>query len=206
MVEKTDKCIILDLDETLVHTSEKSLPTGKAGLIKFQQNSSNLYIIDTASLDGNRIVIEKMWGHKRPHLKKFINFCFKRFVHVIIWSAGTDRYVKDIVNRVLCDIKCPHKVYTRKDCFTDEEGILTKPINYLTTNNQDLSRVNLNNTIIIDDRTQNFRFDPNNGVKIPIYNPFNSKDEALLKLMHWCSSEEFSKSKDVRKLNKKNIF
>lgn len=205
-VKKTDKCIILDLDETLVHTSAKILPTGKSGLIKFQQNRSNLYIIDTVDLDGDKVVIEKMWGYKRPHLKKFINFCFNRFHQVIIWSAGTERYVKDVVNRVLCDIRCPHKIYTRKDCLEDEDGMLTKPIEHLTSNNEDLSRINLNNTILIDDRTENFRFDPNNGIKIPVYNPLNGKDEALLKLMYWCSSDKFSKAKDVRTLNKEHIF
>ncbi|MGE6761088.1 NIF family HAD-type phosphatase [Corallococcus interemptor] len=68
--------LILDLDETLVHASEKPL----AREADFQALG---YFV-----------------HVRPHLEPFLRECASRF-RLAIWSAGHDRYVAEIVKRII---------------------------------------------------------------------------------------------------------
>jgi len=200
------KNIILDLDETLVHTMDVRLPTGKEGRLLTEKYKDKLYIIDTVTVNNtNQIKYEKLWGLTRPGLNEFMNFCFNNFNYVIIWSAGTERYVKDTVNRTLCDLKCPRYVFTQKDCYADEEGYLSKPISYLKSNNPELIGLDLNNTLLIDDRKSNFESEPHNGIQIPEFNP-DKEDIALYDLIKWFKSNDFRRSIDVRTLNKKSIF
>ena len=76
----TDKAIILDLDETCIHTAE-------------DDKSMNKSICDNPNLDGDVYTLTldagklKMWGTKRPHLDEFLLFCFSYFKHVCVWSA-----------------------------------------------------------------------------------------------------------------------
>nr|WP_253899492.1 HAD family hydrolase [Corallococcus carmarthensis] len=68
--------MILDLDETLVHASEKPL-TREAD---FQ--------------------VLGHFVHLRPNLEPFLRECASRF-RLAIWSAGTDPYVAAIVKRIV---------------------------------------------------------------------------------------------------------
>ena len=201
-----EKNIILDLDETLVHTLGVKLPTGKEGRSLIDKYQDKLYIVESVTLNNsNKIKNERLWGITRPKLNEFMSFCFDTFEYVIIWSAGTERYVKDIVNRVLCDSQCPHYVFTREDCYTDDDGYLKKPIKYLKSNNPELTDLNLENTLIVDDRDDNFDYEPHNGIKIPEFSP-EKIDSALEDLMVWFKSSDFVNSTDVRELDKSGIF
>ncbi|NRD46870.1 NIF family HAD-type phosphatase [Corallococcus exiguus] len=77
MTAPTDRILlILDLDETLVHTSEKPL----AREADFQALG---YFV-----------------HVRPHLEPFLRECASRF-RLAIWSAGADKYVAELVKRMV---------------------------------------------------------------------------------------------------------
>lgn len=201
-----NKNIILDLDETLVHTFGVKLPTGKEGRNLMQQHHGRIYIVNSVTLNNQKkIKNEYLWGITRPGLNKFMQFCFNQFGQVIIWSAGTGRYVKDVVNKVLCDLRCPHYIFTQEDCYVDDEGYLKKPIKYLKSENPEINNLYLENTLIIDDRSDNFEYEPNNGIKIPPYDP-DRQDSSLMDLMKWFKSDKFKQSQDVRKLDKDKIF
>jgi TFIIF-interacting CTD phosphatase-like protein len=75
MDEKSDKLLILDLDETLIHATEKELESPA----DFQ--------------------FDKYFIYKRPQLHKFLGEISKHFT-LGIWSSADDSYVKAIVENI----------------------------------------------------------------------------------------------------------
>lgn len=102
--------IVLDLDETLVHSVENELPE----LENFQ--------------------FEQYFVHKRPYLDEFLAWILTNpDYEVYIWSAGTYDYVHHIVNTIV-----PPElrvgvvdILTRGDCNENRD----KPL-FKVTNNQ----------------------------------------------------------------------
>ena len=73
--------------------------------------------------------------------------------------------------------------------------------------------MNEKNTFVLDDRSETFSLNKRNGIQIPEFESdmsvediCNHPDDELLKLMTWLSTDEVKQSKDVRKLNKNDIF
>jgi len=230
---KTDKIVILDMDETLIHTVEDQdyEILKKIGLMenpKYQAYRDRVHIfklVDIVSLKGQGFETH-MWAILRPGLKEFLIFCCQYFQHVIIWSAGLQDYVVEIITSIfdpLNGICQPAKIWTRKDCESikiEEEGdfgdvgdsIDSKPISKIAKALPQLN-ISLENTWIVDDRLDNFYCNPNNGILIPAYRPRPSilgisrtSDDALKKLTEWWDSSECRKAKDVRKLDTSKIF
>jgi RNA polymerase II subunit A small phosphatase-like protein len=75
MEEKSDKLLILDLDETLIFATEQNL--GKASDFQFDRYSV----------------------FKRPHLDRFLIEISRHF-KVGIWSSADDAYVDEIVKNI----------------------------------------------------------------------------------------------------------
>lgn len=215
------KNIILDVDETLVHTIEdrgfkllnKSGIMSDPKLMKYRDRILIFRLEDVVGLKGEGLDTD-MWSITRPHLEQFLNFCFTYFENVIIWSAGLDGYVREIVNRIFDPLKGmpqPSLIYTRKDCVK-LNGITTKPIINIIEQNPELANtVTLENTIFIDDLYDNFINNPDNGVLIPAYSPNTTissiarDDIALQQLMYWLLQKDIKNSTDIRTLPK-NIF
>lgn len=76
MTEKSNKLLILDLDETLIHATETKLDM----LEEFQ--------------------FEQYYVYKRPHLDTFLENISKHFT-VGIWSSADDDYVTEIVQNII---------------------------------------------------------------------------------------------------------
>jgi TFIIF-interacting CTD phosphatase-like protein len=218
---ETDKCIILDLDETLVHTADdyntlsqlKIMTDAKLMDVKSRVFTVTLHDVTEAKGSGS---IAKMWGITRPHLTEFIKFCFSYFRIVAVWSAGKKRYVEEVVNKIFGNIRMPHIIFTYNDCqYTGGSGsVLTKPIAKLISQIPELKNyMSLNNTVIIDDRQTVFTsVNPNNGIIIPAYDPAPSieslrKDDYYLPmLMNWFRKPEVMKAPNVQLLDKSSIF
>lgn len=202
------------MDETLVHMFDIGTPFHS--LVE-QRKLCGCYPIVThfSGLTGDdRVIASSMWGLTRPNLHPFLEFCNSQFKQVIIWSAGTKTYVTDVIATVYNRIKPPKRVFTRKDCKKTLNG-LTKPIEYLASNNPELG-LDLTNTLIIDDQDYNLRPNPHNGIRIPLFEPDLEdeediiisecqKDTALLDILYWMWANDAPNAKDVRKLNKDHI-
>jgi len=78
MEEKSDKLLIFDLDETLIHATENALDV-----------SADFHF-------------DKYFVHKRPHLDKFLIDISKHFA-IGIWSSADDIYVTEIVKNIKPD-------------------------------------------------------------------------------------------------------
>lgn len=218
MFGESNQTIILDIDETLVHTYEdikgfkELLKDNTRDGIKAKNKIYQMTLIDVGEPIGSGDVWT-MWGVERNGLQEFIDYCFKRFENVIIWSAGQQRYVNRLTERIFRKSKFePTLVLHWDDCYYNEKtGEYSKPIEYISKKHK-IPNVTLENTFIVDDRALNFENCNNdNGLLIPKYHPGNTKedilshDDALKKLIFWFDTPSVKKSKDVRKL-KKNIW
>lgn len=210
----TDMTVVLDLDETAVHTF-KSLDSYKQlGIDKHPDLRSRTY-----QLTMNDVVtphglgqVTKMWGIKRPHINEFLIFCFSYFRVVIVWSAGKYKYVHSVVDSLFGDIIPPHLIFTWDDCLK-VDGICDKDLTKIYNHPELGKYARPENTLIIDDKEYSFdRGSPYNGILIPQYKPnlrlesLRADDIALLQLQSWLQTPEVINSKDVRLLNKVKIF
>jgi len=216
---RNGKCIILDLDETLVHTwkSPEFLDRYQIYLNpkiykEFHPLGSQPYChLLTINND-------LLWVLCRPHLYEFLNFVYSEFDNVIIWSAGIKEYVVKIVELILLQagLPLPKFIWNRSNCH-NYQGIYHKPINELIVAINSIKYkhfdINPRNTIIVDDKIYTFMQNPQNGILIPEYNPeegisqlLDRSDTSLKKLIKWFDSEEFRNSHDVRELDKSKIF
>lgn len=217
----TDKCIVLDLDETLVHShSDSNIDLLKELNIfsdpNFQDVRQRCYKIKMDDVVHKRGTGEKteMWGVFRPFVREFLIYCFTYFKIVIVWSAGRKNYVHAIVDYLFSGLKRPHVIYTYDDIERLPNGTLIKPLNKLIDKVPGLKKyMSLENTYIIDDRISVFQEpNPHNGIEIPAYKPsFNIKalrtdDVHLKQLMTWFNSSEVMNSRDIRELDKTKIF
>lgn len=102
--------LILDLDETLIHATEKMLHREP----DFSVFNYNIY--------------------KRPHLELFLDEVANHF-HLAVWSSASDDYVEEIVKRIFKEPAALKFVWGRSRCtFTrnlaDEETGYPDPFNH----------------------------------------------------------------------------
>lgn len=207
--------IVLDIDATLVHTHGdveefKMLEVyTDSTKLKYRRKLYNMKLYDVGIFPGTGSVT-KLAGIYRPYLKEFLDFCFEYFENVIIWSAGKKKYVEKMCQIMFPLENKPLFIYTYDDCIVGEEDYLKKP---LTKVYKDFPQLNEKNTFILDDREDTFSLNEKNGIQIPEFESDMSledisghPDNSLLKVIAWFSLPKVKNSKDVRKLNKDNIF
>ena len=192
------KNIVLDIDATLVHThgddgeyvNLKLFSDPK--MIKHRGRIYTMNLRDVTSPPGTGEEL-KLYGIYRPWLREFLDFCFKYFDNIVVWSAGKKKYVEK-----MCELM-----------FTDRKK---KPLTKLYNDPRTNGMFNETNTYVVDDRDDTFALNKDNGVLIPEYEAdlnikgINKKDENLLKFMAWLMLPENKDCNDIRKLPKKKIF
>jgi len=212
------KNIVLDIDATLVHTHGdmddfKMLKIySNDEQISMRRKLYNMRIIDVSDNPGEGEVTD-LAGIYRPFLKEFLEFCFKYFDNVVIWSAGKKKYVEKMCEYMFPLKKQPLIIFNYDDCEGDENNLIIKPLEKLYNHPKCKGKLKTDNTFVLDDRSETYSMNKRNGIQIPEFESDMSiedicshTDIELLKLMSWLSTKEVSECKDVRKLNKKNIF
>lgn len=191
------KVIVLDLDETLVHTYEASNSTIRTRS-RTNEAASRIYSINVQG--------KEISGVFRPHIDEFINFCLSYFDEVIVWSAGIREYVDEIV-RVLFRGRQPDAVYARDKCQYKNDLYL-KPLEVISNSNRTMGSM-----IIIDDRLTTFSScNPHNGILMPSFAPalsdssLGSGDSVLIQLIEYFLHPTTKATSDVRNLDKERIF
>ena len=200
----TDKAIILDLDETCVHTADDNKTMTKS-ILKNPNLDGDIY---TLELDDGKL---KMWGTKRPHLDEFLLFCFSYFKYVCVWSAGQKDYVHALVDVLFEQFRNPHLVFTFDDCVQNEEGDWIKPLSKFFDHPKAKGKITPENTFVIDDRDYTFERNKGNGVLIPAYSPQNAReikkeDNHLHRLRGWLMCENCRFADNVKYIRKGKIF
>ena len=196
----SDKCIIIDLDQTLIYTQEDISLTKKDFYDKISHRIYNI------KLDDNEII-----GIFRPYVQEFLLFCFCYFKVVAVWSAGQKDYVNAMVD-ILFPTRKPNIVFTFDDTVEFGEDFI-KPIEKLIKHDPFYNKfMNIKNTFILDDYEITAIKNKYNIILIPAYGPnpdlksILRSEESLLQFKHWLLQPNVVNSKDVRLLDKSNIF
>ncbi|KAF9263426.1 NIF-domain-containing protein [Marasmius fiardii PR-910] len=144
------KCLVLDLDETLVHSSFKPIPNPD-------------FIVP--------VEIEYHWHHfhvlKRPGVDLFLKE-MGRIYEVVVFTASLSKYADPVLDQLDTSKVVAHRLF-RESCYSHKG-------NYV----KDLSQLGrpLSSTIILDNSPASYIFHPNNAV--PVSSWFNDPHDAEL--------------------------
>lgn len=164
--------VILDLDETLVHTGSPE-----------EAINPTLPIHSKFRLGGNDYVFVV-----RPYFQEFITFLLRNNIPFMIWSAGQRDYVEAVVSRIFAPfgfmplIKAHDETYPM--LLVDDGEIYkttTKPLEALF---REFPFMNITNTIMVDDNPDYLAFNRGNQILIPKLSFQSSpSDDSLLQIM-----------------------
>jgi len=168
---KTNKLLILDLDECLFHSVHKS------------QLSEMSYDFYKDSFD----VLNGMYRTMlRPNLDKFLKYAFDNF-DVAVWTAAGEDYAKFILDKIGIDMTKLEFFYSEKNCspkyeYGDGWGMghfaYYKNISKLKKKGYDMNKV-----LMVDDKPQ-YIDSYGNVIRIkPFYG--DSNDQELVKLINY---------------------
>lgn len=213
----TDKCVVLDLDQTLIATQDNTNNLKQLGIMSDANLISlrnRVYYLTLEDLEKPGVGTKyDFWGVTRPHIQEFLIFCFSYFKIVAVWSAGKRPYVEAIVDHIFKDLRPPHVVFTHDDIIIGPNGHIIKPLTKMIESNPVLRRnMSLQNILAIDDNASTFNQNNGNGVLIPAYDPsptinaLGRDDHTLLQLKFWLLQPEVVNARDVTILDKSKIF
>ncbi|WRT70253.1 uncharacterized protein IL334_007248 [Kwoniella shivajii] len=144
------KCLVLDLDETLLHSSFKSLPTADYIVpVEIESQIHNVYVI------------------KRPGVDHFLKEMGKIY-EIVIFTASLSKYADPVLDMLDIHRVVTHRLF-RESCY-NHKG------NYV----KDLSQLgrSIETSIIIDNSPASYIFHPNNAV--PVSTWFNDPHDTEL--------------------------
>ncbi|KAJ3733622.1 protein phosphatase [Lentinula guzmanii] len=144
------KCLVLDLDETLVHSSFKPIPQPD-------------FIVP--------VEIESHWHHfhvlKRPGVDSFLKEMGELY-EIVVFTASLSKYADPVLDQLDISKVVAHRLF-RESCFSHKG-------NYV----KDLSQLGrpIADTIILDNSPASYIFHPTNAV--PVSSWFNDPHDAEL--------------------------
>jgi len=147
---KGRKTLVLDLDETLVHSSFRPVP-GPDFIISIE-------------LDG---VTHRVYVQKRPGVDHFLEEMGSKF-EVVVFTASLDKYANPVLD--ILDPKGHVKVRLFREACVQHYGNYVKDLSLLGRRIED--------TLIIDNSPFSYMFQPENA--IPITSWFNDKTDREL--------------------------
>lgn len=133
---KGKKCVVLDLDETLVHSSFKPVPNAD-------------YIVPI-EIDGQQ---HHVYVLKRPHVDKFLA-ALKPLFEVVLFTASLSKYADPVTDLLDPERVCRYRLF-REHCVFHRGSYV-----------KDLSRLGreLSQTVIVDNSPASYIFQPDNAV------------------------------------------
>lgn len=161
------KCLVLDLDETLVHSSFKPIP--------------NADFVISLDLSGR---IHRVYVRKRPGVDQFLAWCKDKF-EVVIFTASLSKYANPLLDVLDGKIDSVNYRLFREDCVL-HEGNYVKDLSHLGRP--------LKDCIIVDNSPYSYAFQVQNS--IPVTSWFNDDtDRQLFELEEYL--ERFRTMHDV---------
>ena len=176
-VNKNKKTLILDLDETLVHSA-------------FTPFSRKSDIILNINIEGEN---KTLYVLKRPHVDKFLQELSSLY-EIIIFTASISQYANPLLNQLDKNNYIKYRLFREHCTFTN--GIYIKDLKILDRK--------LNNMIIIDNNPLSYDNNIDNG--IPILSWYdNINDNELLKLLPLLKYMSSTNIQDVRTIINKIV-
>lgn len=167
--------LILDLDETLIHATDKKL-----------------------EIDPDFEYAE-YFVYKRPNLYEFLNEMAEHF-KLAIWSSADDKYVNDIVDIIQPGEITFEFVWARSRCTLRRDYALDRYVREKRLKKIKKQGFRLEKTLIVDDSPEKTRDNFGNAIYI---DPFegNQKDNELIILSNFLKS--IKDSDNVRTIEKR---
>lgn len=145
--------LILDLDETLIHTMSK-IQTNEVYHFTLHIGEQTLYVSE------------------RPYLRQFLDYCFANF-EIAVWSAGTYDYVMKVCQNIFPN-RTLKFIWSREQCVSEvlfdnhEYSILLyKPLIKVWKAYRNI--YTKTNTFILDDNPLTYSKNQNNAIPINKY-------------------------------------
>ena len=156
------KMLILDLDETLVHSCFKP-----ADNISNNLSRPDIFLKIKFHSKYHEVLV-----YKRPFVDEFLEKMSK-YYNLIIFTASVQEYADPLLDQ-LDKNRLIKLRYYRNSCFLDKNGKFVK--NLYTIYND------LKNVILLDNNPISYSYNKNNGLPIITWH-FDKKDRELLKLI-----------------------
>ena len=157
------KTLILDLDETLIHSSNLPFKIKDDITIKIKSLNNNI------QNNNNQYVIHVL---KRPFVGIFLSIVCEIF-EVVVFTAGIPEYANPILNEIDSEKKIKYRLF-RDHCVKIDKDKYIKNLNYLGRD--------LRNVIIIDNNPISYTLNIDNGLPISSWET-DQKDNELIKLI-----------------------
>ena len=159
MVDKCDKLLVLDLDETLIHATFDELT------IPFSFRIAEYFV------------------YKRPGLKKFLQDVSNHYA-VGVWSSASDHYVQEIVRQILPDNLEMVVTWGRSKCTTRRD-----PVYDTTNYEKRLDKLkskgfSLDKILLVDDSPSKARSNYGNAIYVNAFTG-DPNDQELLFLFEY---------------------
>ena len=182
--DENKKLLILDLDETLVHSD-----------IDFLLNDKNINydtVLNFDSEDEKNIPLPIII---RPELYEFLDYASENF-NLIIFTASDQQYADTIINYIEKNKKYFKMRLYRNHCIFIDPGLYIKDLRIFT------SCTKIEDIIIVDNSLFSFANQLNNGILITSF--FDDKSDTFLNNVK--EYLEFIKNeKDIREINKESF-
>lgn len=145
------KCLVLDLDETLVHSSFKKVP-----------KADFLVPVD---IDG---VVHTVYVLKRPFTDEFLAAASELF-EIVLFTASLSKYADPLLDMLDTNSTMDHRLF--RDSCVQKDYCYVK----------DLSKLGrkLEDCIIVDNSPQSYIFQPSNAIPIPSW--FDDQSDTALR-------------------------
>ena len=158
---KKIKTLILDLDETLVHSSFQPLLSSNKQIIK-PDISFNIFF---------NYKYYNIFVYKRPFLHKFLKEMNKIY-NIYIFTASIEKYAKPLLEQLDKKNYISKKLY-RESC-TISEGKFIKDLSLLN--------LKLNDVILLDNNPYSYKYNKKNGLPIKTWH-FDKNDKEIIKII-----------------------
>jgi Dullard-like phosphatase family protein len=172
---KSDKLLILDLDETLIYATAEPL------------------------IRNHDFMIDRYHVYVRPHVSHFLEACLNLFT-VGIWTSATADYAEEAINHIFGNPSRLAFVWSRERC-TRRLDTESQEIHFV----KNLKKVrqlgfSLDQVVIVDNDPHTFADNYGNGIPIIAFHGAPDDDELprLLKYLEYLASVE-----NIRKVEKR---
>lgn len=132
------QCIVLDLDETLVHSSFKPVP-----------NPDCIIPVEIES------IVHHVYVRKRPGVDKFLKRCGELF-EIVVYTASLSKYADPLLDKLDIHKVIDHRLFRQHCVF--HNGHYVKDLSIL---GRELER-----TFILDNSPMSYLFQPDNAVAV----------------------------------------
>lgn len=175
---KGAKCLVLDLDETLVHSSFQPVECSFSVPIEIDGIRHEVYVL------------------KRPFVDEFLRETAKHF-ELVVFTASLSEYANPVIDELDKEGVIKHRLF-RESCvlhevFYDDQTSRQAYVKDLST----LGR-KLKDSIIVDNSPLSFLYDPTNAIGCTSW--FGDPNDTELKDMVPVLNNVLKKTKDVRNI------